>query len=76
MRKIVSRRIAWFPGAWGPPIAIVPIASTTTSPRRLTRVTSPGRLPRSTWRAMTSCMRPSRAAEKPPLPIALTPPSP
>ena len=43
MRKIVSRRIGSLP-----PSAFVPIASTCTSPRRLTSVTSPGTSPRST----------------------------
>src|SRR5437016_13540914 len=43
MRKIVSRRIGS-----PPPTAFVPIASTCTSPRRLTSVTIPGTSPRST----------------------------
>ena len=61
MRKIVSRRIGSLP-----PNAFTPIASTCVSPRRLTSVTSPGIRPLSTWRAMASCMRASRALENPP----------
>jgi hypothetical protein len=66
--KIVSR----FIGAV-PPNAIVPSASTWTSPRRLTSVTMPGTLPRSTWPAMTSCMRSSRAVESAPTLIVCLP---
>jgi hypothetical protein len=43
IRKIVSRRIGSLPS-----IAMVPIASTRDSPRRLTNVTTPGASPRST----------------------------
>ena len=63
MRKIVSRHIGSLP-----PKAFTPIASTCVSPRRLTSVTSPGIRPRSTWRAMASCMRASRVLDNPPLP--------
>src|SRR5258708_38345704 len=65
MRKMVSRRIGS-----RPPAAIMPIASKCTSSRRLTKVTRPGTPPRSTWPAMISCMRPSRAFDNPPLLIA------
>ncbi len=65
MRKIVSRRIGPFPAAPVPPAAFMPSASTCTSPRRLISVTSPG-TPRSTWPAMTSRMRSSRAFDSPP----------
>ena len=64
MRKIVSRRIGS-----PPPTALVPIASTCTSPRRLTSVTIPGTSPRSTWPASTSCMRSSRALDHAPLSV-------
>lgn len=60
-RKIVSRRIG------SPPSAFRPIASTCTSSRRLTSVTSPGISPRSTWATMSSRICPSRAFENPPL---------
>lgn len=39
---------------------LAPIASTCTSPRRLTSVTTPGTSPRSTYPVITSCMRRSR----------------
>jgi hypothetical protein len=62
MRKMVSRRIGSLP-----PYALVPIASTRTSPRRLTSVTTPGTTPRPTWPAITSRMCPRRASENSPL---------
>src|SRR5665647_142407 len=68
MRKIVSRRIGSLP-----PTAVVPIASTCTSPRRLTSVTRPGAWPPSTCPATTSCMRPSRASDNPPAIIGSSP---
>src|SRR5215203_949047 len=55
------------------PNALVPIASTLTSPRRLTSVTMPGTTPRSTWPDITSCMRSSRAPDNPPVLIACCP---
>ncbi len=60
MRKMVSRRIGSLP-----PTALLPITSTCISSRRLSRVTRPGRVPRSTWPAMTWCMRSSRPLENP-----------
>src|SRR5216683_1325967 len=65
MRKIVSRCIGS-----PPPAAFMPMASTCNSSRRPTRATRPGTPPRSTWPAMISCMRPSRAFDNPPLLIA------
>jgi hypothetical protein len=65
IRKIVSRRIGS-----RPPMAVCPMASTCTSPRRLSRVTIPGISPRSTWAAMTSCIRASRGFDHAPPLIA------
>lgn len=64
MRKMVSRWIGSLPPA------LVPIAFTWTSPRRLTAVTMPGTSLRSTWPAMTACMRASRALDNPPVLMA------
>src|SRR5919201_3643189 len=64
MRKSVSRRMESVPC-----IAMLPSTSTCVSPRRLTSATSPGTTPRSTYPASTSCSRPRRAADSPPVPI-------
>jgi hypothetical protein len=69
MRKMLSRRILAPPSA-----ACAPMTSTCTSPRRSISVTRPGTPPCSTWPAITSCMRPSRAFDNPPVLICLVPP--
>jgi len=57
-RKIVSRRMAAVRSN-----ASVPIATTCSTPPRLTTATSPGKRPLSTWRVRLSCIVASLLAE-------------